>query len=142
MASLVAGGVKSLAENFAGNEGRTEQVVAAWNVLGTVSAYQKLETPVLTESDPPACYLLDHMPLRSADHIVSARHLVDWVEVEGHCDIRTVEFVENMAHGSATTFLTEFSRGERGGGWEGEGEKQGTVSILFQAADYWASATL
>ncbi|CAK0833000.1 unnamed protein product [Prorocentrum cordatum] len=82
MASLTAGGVKSMGEIVGGDASATDQIENTWLRMASVQSYKTLDKPERVQSDPPAAFVLRDVPLQCADNVANAKHLVDWVTLE------------------------------------------------------------
>ncbi|CAK0820171.1 unnamed protein product [Prorocentrum cordatum] len=82
MASLTAGGIKSMGEIVGGDASATDQIKNTWLHMAAVQSYKTLDKPERFQSDPPAAFVLRDMPLQRADNVVNVKHLVDWVTLE------------------------------------------------------------
>ncbi|CAK0862483.1 unnamed protein product, partial [Prorocentrum cordatum] len=102
MASLTAGGIKSMGELIGGDASCTEQIKSTWLHMAAVQQYKKLGKPERFQSDPPAAFCLRDMPLQYADQVVNLKHLVDWVNLEdGAADhLDTVDVYDAMCGGN------------------------------------------
>ncbi|CAK0808270.1 unnamed protein product [Prorocentrum cordatum] len=102
MASLTAGGIKSMGELIGGDASCTEQIKSTWLHMAAVQQYKKLGKPERFQSDPPAAFCLRDMPLQYAGQVVNLKHLVDWVNLEdGAADhLDTVDVYDAMCGGN------------------------------------------
>ncbi|CAK0843828.1 unnamed protein product, partial [Prorocentrum cordatum] len=82
MASLTAGGIKSMGEIVGGDASATDQSKNTWLHAAAVQSYKTLGKPERFQSDPPAAFVLRDMPLQHTDNVVNVKHLVDWVTLE------------------------------------------------------------
>ena len=102
MASLTAGGIKSMGEIVGGDASATDQIKNTWLHMAAVQPYKALDKPERFQSDPPAAYVLRDMPLQCADRIVNVKHLVDWVTLEDGAaeQLDTVDVYDAMCGGN------------------------------------------
>jgi len=102
MASLTAGGIKSIGEIVGGDESATDQIKNTWLHMAVVQPYTCLTKPERFQSDPPAAFRLRDMPLQYTDNQVNLKHLVDWVTLEEGAaqQLDTVEVYDAMRDGN------------------------------------------
>lgn len=102
MASLTAGGIKSMGETVGGDASATDQIKNTWLHMAAVQSFKKLDKPERFQSDPPAAFALRDMPLQYVDHVVNLKHLVDWVTLEDGAveQLDTVDVYDAMCAGN------------------------------------------
>ncbi|CAK0808384.1 unnamed protein product [Prorocentrum cordatum] len=102
MASLTAGGAKSMGEIVGGDASATDQIKTTWLLMATAQSYKTLDKPERFQSDPPAAFVLRGMPLQCADNVVNVKHVVDWVTLEDGAaeQLDTVDVYDAMCGGN------------------------------------------